>query len=90
MSEQRAQPFLLLKLPALVARLTAFRTLERGRLPFVTTHPTPPEEQGGVTSVDLVRANPVFGWVILNSEQAKVCDFFWRDDSGASGFTVVE
>ena len=67
-SEQRRQPFLLLQLPTLVARLTAFRTLQRGRLPFVTAHPTPPEEQRGVTEVHFVRVNPVFGRVILDSE----------------------
>ena len=51
-----------------MARLTALRTLERRRLPFVTAHPTPPNEQSGVTEVHFVRVNPVFGRVILHCE----------------------
>ena len=89
-SEQRRQPFRLLQLPTLVARLTAFRTIERGRLPLVTAHRTAPTKKRWVGQVHLVRVNPVLSRVILDSEKRMVRDFFWWDDSGASGFTVIE
>ena len=50
---------------------------------------SPPSKQGGVSQAHLVGVNPVPSRVTLDSKKTKVCNFFWWDDAGASGFTVV-